>query len=597
MKQIILPIAIVISLVSCNGDARRYADAADLIITSGKITLPGNDTAFAQAFAVKDGKILRVGSNEEILELAGNHTQNIDVKGKTVIPGLNDSHSHNVRGGRFYNSELRWDGVKTLQRALQMLKEQADRTPQGQWVKVIGGWSPYQFEEKRMPTPEEINAAAPNIPVFVLFLYSKGWLNKTGLKALKIDEKTPALPLTRYEKGPDGKLTGAVLAEPSPNLLYKIIAELPALTDAEIENSTKHFFRELNSFGMTSSVDAGGGGHRFPENYRGTEKLAASGQMPIRISYYLFPQNIGKELDDFKSYMDSNEIFHDGALHLEHGYELEGAGEFLVYSVGDWENFMAIRPELADRKNWRKELKDVVSLLVTKKWPFRLHATYGETITQVLDVFEEVDKELGLKEVRWTIDHAETINDADLQRVKKLGGGISVQNRMAYAGEYFVDRYGKDVAKTAPPLRKILNANIPLGSGTDGTRVSSFNPWHALYWMVSGKTIGGTILYDNDNRLSRREALHALTNGAAWFSQEENVKGLIKEGMYADFAVLSDDYFTVPEEEIKNITSDLTVVNGNVVYAKGDFKSLEVSIEEVIPSWSPVKYYGGFQFK
>lgn len=596
MKQLIIATAALVLLSSFSGgDKDPQPVKADLIITNGKLALPG--IGFAQALATKNGKILKVGSNKEILALKDHSTRVIDVKGKTVIPGLNDSHSHNVRGGRFYNAELRWDGVTSLRRALQMLKEQADRTPPGQWVRVIGGWSPFQFEEKRMPTPEELNAAAPNTPVFVLFLYSRGWLNKAGLKALNIDEHTPALPLTRYEKDKNGQLTGALLAEPSPNLLYKTIAALPSLTEAEMLNSTRQYYRELNKFGMTSFVDAGGGGHKFPENYAATDQMAKDGETNLRISYYLFPQNPGKEMAEFTQWMSTNELFHDGAIHLDHGYELEGAGEFIVHSFGDWENFLAPRPELSSRPSWRKELKEAITLMITKKWPFRIHATYGETISQMLDLFEEIDREIGFNGLRWTLDHAETVKETDLPRIKALGGGISIQNRMAYAGEYFIERYGKGSANTAPPMRKILDAQIPLGSGTDGTRVSSFNPWHSLYWMISGKTVGGTILYDKSNRLSRREALHALTNGAAWFSQEENVKGLIQEGMYADFAVLSDDYFTVAEEKIKTITADLTVVNGKIVFAKGPFKSLDLGIEEVIPSWSPVKYYGGFQIK
>ncbi len=600
MKAFILIMATAAFSISCHSGAKEkvaFNVAPDLIIINGKVALPGVQTNFAQALASKGGKITKVGPNDEILQSKGDLTVVIDVKGKTVIPGLNDSHSHNIRGGRFYNSELRWDGVKSLKRALQMLKEQADRTPPGQWVRVIGGWSPYQFEEKRMPTPAEINDAAPTTPVFVLFLYSKGWLNRAGLRALKIDEYTVALPQTRYEKGPDGKLTGAVLAEPSPDLLYKIISQLPSLNEAEIVNSTAHFFRELNSFGMTSFIDAGGGGHKFPENYAGTAHIARAGEMPIRVSYYLFPQNIGKELEEFKGFMHSNKISQNGALDLDHGYELEGAGEFLVYSAGDWENFLAQRPKLAARRNWRQELKEVLTLLVTKKWSFRLHTTYGETISQVLDLLEEIDKEHGLKGLRWAIDHAETIKDEDLQRIKTLGGGISVQNRMAYAGEYFVSRYGKTAARTAPPLRKILDSHIPLGAGTDGTRVSSYNPWHAIYWMVTGKTMGGALLYEGSNKLTRTEALQALTNGAAWFSQEEMLKGLIQAGMYADFAVLSADYFTIPEEEIKNLSSHLTVVNGKVVYATGDFQSFDKAPDEIIPSWSPVRYFGGFQLK
>ena len=176
-----------------------------------------------------------------------------------------------------------------------------------------------------------------------------------------------------------------------------------------------------------------------------------------------------------------------------------------------------------------------------------------------------------------------------------MGGGIAIQNRMHFQGEYFVDRYGAEAAKTAPPLRKILDMGIPVGLGTDGTRVSSFNPMLSLYWAVTGMTAGGLELYDDTNQLSRYEALKMATNGSAWFSSEENDKGLIRKGMYADFVILSEDYFDIPAERIKQLESVLTVVNGKIVYAADAFESYDPGIEEVIPDWSPVKFYGGFQ--
>ena len=577
----------------------NQSQIADMILINGKVAVMDEARTTAQAIAVKDGKVLEVGSNDQIQKLKGNDTKVVDVGGKTVIPGLNDSHLHLTRGGRFYNAELRWDGVKTLKRALELLKEQAARTPEGQWVRVIGGWSPFQFEEKRFPTPEEINEATGDVPTYVLYLYSRGWLNKAALVELKIDETTKAPEGSTFEKGKDGKLTGVLLAEPNPGILYARIGALPPMTEDQMVNSTKQFYSELNRLGITSGIDAGGGGHKFPKDYMGTKTLAENGEMPIRLSYYLFPQNKGEEYAEFETWMDNNDVFQDGAIHLDHGYELEGGGEFLVWSAGDFENFLAPQPLLKNRTNWRPELKKVVTLLVNKKWPFRIHATYGETIDQFLDVFEEVNKETnnGFSNIRWAIDHAETATADNLKRIKALNGGIAVQARMAYAGEFFIERYGEEKARTAPPIRKIIDAGIPIGAGTDGTRVASYNPWPALQWMVTGKTVGGTAYMEQSNKLSREESLHLYTQGSAWFSQEEDVKGTLEKGMYADFAVLSEDYFSVPENQIANIHSVLTVTDGNVVYGEGAFKDLSPELPTIIPDWSPVKFYGGYQTK
>jgi len=599
MKQFIVLLMMLSLLISCKQENQADKEIADLILTDAKIAVMDGNNTKMEAMAVKDGKVLATGTNQDILKLKSPQTKVIDAKGKTVIPGLNDSHLHLTRGGRFFNAELRWDGVKSLKTALELLKKQAEITPKGQWVRVIGGWSPFQFEEKRFPTVEEINQATGDVPTFVLYLYSRGWLNKAGLKALNIDEHTVAPQGSSYEKGADGKPTGVLLAEPSPSILYQTIAELPSLTEQQMINSTRQFYRELNSFGITSGIDAGGGGHKYPKDFISTKRLAEAGEMPIRLSYYLFPQNKGEEYAEFQQWMQNNEVGHNGEIHLEHGYELEGGGEFLAWSAGDFENFLAPQPFLEDRPTWREDLKKIIRLHVDNGWPFRIHATYGETISYMLDVIEEVNEETNgkLASKRWLFDHAETIKERELKRIKDLNGGVAIQSRLAYAGEFFVERYGAEKAKQAPPVRKMLDLGLPVGAGTDGTRVASYNPWPALYWLITGRTVGEFQLAEDSNQLTREEALYLYTKGSAWISDEETVKGTLEKGMYADFAILSDDYFTIPVQEIKELKSVLTVVGGKVVFADDQFKELNPELPEVIPVWSPVKHFGGYQNK
>ena len=598
MKQFILIIIFAIALVSCQ-EANKQTVKADLIVTNAKVAVMDIDRTITEAIAVKDGKILATGTTQEILKLKNDKTKLIDANEKTLIPGLNDSHLHLTRGGRFFNAELRWDGVKSLKRALEMLKEQAARTPEGQWVRVIGGWSPFQFEEKRFPTPEEINEATGNVPTYILYLYSRAWLNQAGLDALAINENTKAPEGSSFKKGLDGKLTGVLLAEPNPMILYARIGALPPLSEEAMVNGTKQFYRELNSFGITSGIDAGGGGHKFPKDYTGTKLLADAGEMPIRLSYYLFPQNKGAEYEEFQQWMATNEVGHNGEIHLNHGYELEGGGEFLAWSAGDFENFLAPQPMLENRPTWREDLKRIIRLHVDKGWPFRIHATYGETIANMLDVIEEVNKETNgkLASERWLFDHAETVKETELARIKALNGGIAIQARMAYAGEFFIERYGADKAKQAPPVKKMMEMGLPVGAGTDGTRVASYNPWPALYWLISGKTVGHFQLAEESNQLTREEALHLYTKGSAWVSKEENIKGTLENGMYADFTILSEDYFTIPVKQINDLKAVLTIVDGKVVYGADEFKTMNPPLPEIIPSWSPVKHYGGYQNK
>lgn len=587
---------VLLALAICAGPARSQPErpTADLIVYNAKITTLDETNPQASALAVRDGVFLAVGSREAVLNYRADGTRVVDAGGRRIVPGLNDSHLHATRGGRFFALELRWDGVDSLERGLAMIAEQAEHTPPGEWVRVIGGWSPFQFEERRMPTIRELNRAAPDTPTFVLFLYSQGFLNAAAVRALGIDATTETPAGARYEFIDGGVV---IHAEPNPGLLYQTIGALPGLSAPDQLISAMHFYHELNRFGITSAIDAGGGGHDFPTDYQASRRLAESGDLPVRISYFLFPQEKGSERKEFSDWMAQNEIYQQFHHTLGHGYELEGGGEFLVWSAGDFENFMAPRPNLGDRGDWQGDLADVTTLLVDRGWPLRIHATYGESIGQILDVFESVRRDRGRFAPRWAIDHAETATAEDLERIKSMGGGISIQNRMMFAGEYFADRYGKHAAAEAPPVRKMLDLGIPVAAGTDATRVSSYNPWLSIYWLVTGKTMGGMQLFSDDNKLTREEALRLWTHQAAWFSQEENVKGRIAPGQYADFAVLNDDYFEIPAEEIRSIEAVLTVVGGKPVYGAGDFAEVSANpnLPAIKPDWSPVGRFGGYQ--
>ncbi|WP_167357642.1 amidohydrolase [Phytopseudomonas seleniipraecipitans] len=557
---------------------------ADLILLNGTFHTVDPERPHATAVAIKGGRFIAVGSDAEAMATKGAGTQVIDLNKRTAIPGLNDSHLHLIRGGLNYNLELRWEGVPSLADALRMLKNQADRTPTPQWVRVVGGWNEFQFAEKRMPTLDEINQAAPDTPVFLLHLYDRALLNRAALRVVGFNKNTPNPPGGEIQRDSKGEPTGMLIARPNAMILYSTLSKGPTLPLEYQVNSTRQFMRELNRLGLTSAIDAGGGYQNYPDDYQVIQQLADNDQLTVRIAYNLFTQKPKEELADFQKWTKTV-TYGQGTDYFRHN----GAGEMLAFSAADFEDFLEPRPDLPP--GMEADLEPVVRHLVEHRWPFRLHATYDESITRMLDVFEKVNRDIPFNGLPWFFDHAETITPRNIERVRALGGGIAIQHRMAFQGEYFVDRYGAKAAEATPPIKRMLAEGVPVGAGTDATRVASYNPWTSLYWLVSGKTVGGTALYPEG--LSRAVALQLFTQGSAWFSSEQGKKGQVKVGQLADVAVLSADYFSVSEEAIKHLESVLTVVGGKVVYGAGEFDKLGTPPLPVLPEWSPVALVPG----
>lgn len=559
---------------------QTMADAPDLILRDGRITTLDPARPEAQALAIRDGRIAATGTDAEIMALAGPATQVVSLGGRRVIPGLNDSHTHLIRGGLNFNMELRWENVPSLADGLRMLKAQADRTPAPQWVRVVGGWSEHQFAERRMPTLDEINAASPETPCFILHLYAGALLNRAALRTLGFNRDTPNPPGGEIVRDARGEPTGLLVARSSALILYSTLAKGPTLPFEQQLNSTRHFMRELNRLGVTSVIDAGGGGQNYPDDYRVIERLHADGQMTVRIAYNLFAQKAGAELSDYERWIAMTEPGAGDAL-----LRMNGAGENIVWSAADFENFLEPRPDLAP--TMESELAPILERLAAAEWPFRIHATYDESIERFLAVIERVTGGEAWP-TRFIIDHAETISPSNIDRVAALGGGIAIQHRMAFQGEYFVARYGRYAAEATPPIGRMLEAGVPVGGGTDATRVASYDPWVALWWLTTGKTLGGLSLYDESNVLDREAALRLWTQGSAWFSGEADAKGTLTPGAHADLAVLSADYFAVAPEDIRGIESVLTVTGGRIVHGAGDFGPLAPPLPPAAPDWSPV---------
>ena len=575
------------ALGGCAG-VLRAEGPADTLIVNGRIATLNVRQPEAEALAIRGDKIIAVGSRADLDYLRNEKTRVIDVGGRTVIPGLNDAHTHLIRGGLTYTNEVRWDGVTSLAEGMRRVREQARRTPAPHWVQVIGGWTWAQFAEKRFPTLEEINAAAGDTPCMIMHLYDRAWLNRAAIRVLGWEKEIPKLFGGVVERDASGNPTGVVTSTTSLASLVAVWLRVPRLSPEEQITSTRHFLREHNRLGITSVIDAGGGGQNFPDNYAAIAKLAADDQLTVRIGYELFAQAPGKELANYEAWSKLVKIGQGNDY-----YRMIGAGEYIVYAAGDPANFA---------KDWivappgvmESQFTAVTKHLVGLQWPFRQHTTFDSTASRVLNVLEQVNREAPLKGLRWGLDHCETLSPKTLERVAALGGSINIQNRMSLDGEAFVQKYGAQVAADAPPIKRIREMGIPLACGTDANRATSYNPWIGVHWLLTGKTLGGAKLQGDHNLLDRAEALRLYTAGGAWISSEEARKGTLEAGKLADLVVLTGNYFSMPVDEVKNLESVLTMVGGKVVYAAGPYSNLDAAPLPALPDWLPVRHYGGY---
>ena len=585
------------SLASAHAHAAQEAAGADLIVHNARIYTGNRAQPEASALAVKNGRIYSVGSDAEVLGLKNANTRIIDSHGRRLVPGMIDAHTHVLNEGG-YNYTLRWDGVPTLRRALAMLSEQAKRTPEGQWVKVVGGWSPYQFEEKRFPTVDELRKAVPNRPLWVQYAYNRGYMNQQAMDLFGVGtDKFPNLPGTVLEKDAQGKYTGLVYG----NTFMFIVLEtmVPQLSFDEEVSSLVQTVHSLNRFGVTSIVDAGTGFRGYPKAQRTVDVLARDNRLNIRMPFIDIQFGEGADFNMVDAQVTA--ITRTAPIgpgqnlqpQLAYGHVYRGAGELLSAEVHDHENFDRPAVIIAPAK-MRELVERDVSKLVQRRIPFREHISYDENITPFLDALEKLNQKMPLDGLRWSLEHAETISPTNIARVKALGGGIALDTKMALHGDGFIKTYGRDKALLTPRLRELVDSGIPLAMTTDAFRAASFNPWIGISWMVTGKSVSGTEVLARDNRLSREEALGLFTRKAAWFMQAESELGMIAPGQLADFALLDRDYFTVPEAQIKSIASVLTVMDGRVVYGAQDYQSLSPVLPEILPSWSPIKYFGGY---
>ena len=547
MRGALLALGLLVAAPAC---------AADRLFVNGSfITLEASQPR-ASAMLVRDGRIAALGESAALRAAEPAQTEVIDLQGRTVIPGLVDSHIHAIRAGLSYVTEVHWTGATTIPEALQRLRDAAGALPPGGWLIVAGGWTELQFAERRRPTQDEVEAAAPEHRVYIQHLYSGALLSKSAVQALGLAENGALLAQLKTERE-SGELTGWFSGE--TEAITALFDLLPRPSLAQQVEGTKAFFRTLNSLGLTGVIDPGG--YNLPlEAYGAVKQLAQEQQLSLRVTYSLSAPAPGRELADFER------LTRDLPM---------GAGEGLLRFNGIGENvtwgmYNNDKPTLQDQA----ALEKVLQLAAQRRLSVTFHWMNDRSVGKLLEVLERLNATTPLADLRWSIAHLHDASLPTLERMKTLGVGWLFQNALYFRGGAFVRQRGQEAAGVSPPIVSAINMGLKVAAGTDAHRVMSFHPFVALQWILDGRSVDGQRTRDAREIPSREQALAAYTLGSAWFAHDERERGSLAVGKLADFAVLSEDYVSVPAEQIGALRSLMTVVGGRVVYAAAPFEAV-----------------------
>lgn len=511
------------------------------VLLNGKILTVDPKFSVAQALAIRDGRIIAVGSSTDVSKAAGSQAHVIDLGGRTVIPGLIDSHMHAIRAALSFSTEVNWIGTRSLAEALDRIRQAAHAMAPGAWLIVAGGWNPRQFRENRRPTQAELVEAAPENPVYVQLGYGWAMLTPKALEKLHIASDADLTAGGKLERDANGKPTGAISGP--QGAIIALFDRLPTPTPDQQVEGTKKFFRELNRLGLTGVVDPGGN-NMTAESYQALFKVWRQHQLTVRVAYSLCGITPGKEFEELKDLTQMLPMgFGDDMLRFN------GIGERITWAMNNNNN-----PTEAEREKYYEIVRWAAGrgMSVTMHWP------RNDSVGVLLDIFERVNKEVPIANLRWSIAHLNDGSPETFRRMKALGVGWTMQP-----------------AQRTPPVETARELGVATGAGTDAHRVASYNPFTALQSLLGGNTANGVPLSGPEKPPSRAEALRLYTMGSAWFSHDEHERGSLEPGKLADLAVLSKDYMTVPLDEVSGIESLLTMVGGTIVYAAGPFASLE----------------------
>ncbi|MEV6918587.1 amidohydrolase [Amycolatopsis sp. NPDC051106] len=521
------------------------------LVWPGRTRPPGLEPT---ALLVRNGRIGACGTDAEIRALAGPGAVVTDLGGRRVIPGLIDGHMHAVRAGSTWAGELRWTGVPDLPAALGGIRAAAGRTPPGTWLRVVGGWHPSQFAEGREPTRAELDAAAPEHPVYVQALYEVAVLNSVALHVTGIDATAADPPGGQIDRDPaTGEPTGRIFGM---GAFDRVLSAVPPATPEEERRSTAAMCTDLHALGLTGIVDAGGFG-MSPQRYEPLFALWRDGGLSLRMRLFLSATDPGQEYAQLATWMrHTPPRFGDPML------QFLGIGEVVHFGCHDFEGL----EDFAISDDAVSDLYDICRRAAERGWPVNIHAVLDESIDRILTCWEAIDKHVPLRQLRFTLSHADRISIRNLRRLKALGAGVVLDDHHVFKAAHAERAWGSGSMADVPPIADLLAADIPLAAGTDATRACSHDPWLALWWLITGRSADGLTRRAGRHRMTREQALECYTAGSAWLSFEETTRGRLVPGAWADFVVLSEDYFTVPEQRLPAIRSKLTVVGGEPVH-------------------------------
>jgi predicted amidohydrolase YtcJ len=541
----------------CLAASPLRAEPADTLLLNGRIVTLDDRSSIHEALAIHGERIVATGTTAQMRALAGSETRIIDLGGRTVIPGLIDSHIHAIRAGFRYATEVNWEGVTSIAEALERVRSAAGAAEPGAWLIVAGGWTPRQFGEARRPTEAEIASVAGDHPVYIQLFYGSVMINAKGREQFGIKSEQDLPSPGKFERNSDGVADGWIVGPAS--VITALYSRLPKPSSKQAVEGTREFLHELSRFGLTGVIDPGG--HNLaPEDYAALFELWRQRALPLRVAYSIFAPRPGRELEDFQAYTRF--------LPLGTGDDLlrfNGIGECVTWGMYNNDN-----PSEADKEAFYR----VALWAATQRITVTVHWNNERSVRHLLDVFERVNSEVPIATLRWSVAHLHDASDESLQRMKALGVGWLMQDGMYFSAPSYIAERGPDQMRRTPPIVSALKLGLPVGGGTDANRVMVPNPFVSLRWMLDGLTVDGVVTRDADEIPSREAALRLYTEGSAWFAHDEKRRGRLVPGMLADLAVLSEDYFSVPILRIAQIESLMTMVGGNIVYAAPPFSGL-----------------------
>ncbi len=516
------------------------AQAPDRILYDGQILTVDEEFSVAEAIAIRGERILAIGDTADIRSLADDDTDQIDLDGKSVIPGLIDNHIHYLRGTNFAAYELRIHGVTSRAKVHDMITARAEELGPGGWVFILGGWHEQQFADKPGGfTREELDEAAPNNPVFIQKTYSSFYMN--SLAEAELGPK-----LADFYTGDSVVRTDN---RSGRTVMYEALKYFPfAETIDERMDEVRAFNDYLTSMGVTAAYDVG----YLDGSYDPVTALYERGELDLRVFYAQ------------RYWADTNRTAIAAAELLDREQSFQRDDRYGMYGIGE-HVYGLLHDSTASNNPFPQNIYDDFHLIAHSAakngWQLNEHTMQDSTANRMMSISEEISEDYPTWDLRWTLGHVDLILPETVERAKRLGWHITVANHTVKP---------RIEGKASPPIRMIQDSGILWGMGSDGTIVATYNPFHTIWEYTAGKVFPDIVKYDSDEVITREEALIAHTRSNAYLMFMEDDLGTLEVGKYADLVVLDRDYLAIPVDDIRSIKPVMTMVGGQIVYEDVD---------------------------